>query len=114
MIYPDWSPREVIDWYESAVEKNSEDALIVKRLLTRVEMESVWTWDEENRSISPIARGGLLGRLFAYIETFEKLPKKPTSERVEDFEEIKKLSLLLSRKLKVYKNEFVDLTLITH
>ena len=107
MIYPDWSPKEVVDWFENSVDKKSDDTLMVKRLLTRAEMKPVWIWHEENHFISPIARAGLVGMLFKLIDTFENLVKKPTSERVEDFEEIKKLSLLLARKLKVYKNEFV-------
>lgn len=107
MIYPDWSPREVIDWFETVDDKKSESALMVMRLLTRPEMETVWSWADETLPLSHTSNGGMIGKLLSWIDNFKDVAKKPNSERLEDFEEIKKLSLLLARKLKVYKNELV-------
>jgi hypothetical protein len=107
--YPKWVHEDVISWYEALEEKDPKLDAIALRLINRPEMEKVWNWiSTENLPLSPIVRGGIIGRLFYWIDTFNNTIKKPYSERIEDYKEIKRLALDLSRKLKLYQNEVIN------
>ena len=109
MKYPKWVHKDVINWYEALEEKNPELDAITQRLINRPEMEKVWNWiSSQNLSLSPIANGGIIGRLFYLIDTFNNTIHKPASERNEDYKEIKKLALELSKKLKLYQKEVLN------
>ena len=110
MNFPKWAPVGLVEYYNSFTELESleliNDKQMIFRLITRPEMESVWSWVEKQDMCLPLmSNGGMVGRFLNALESFEKTAKLPASERVQDFNEIQQLASQLYIKLDKYKGE---------
>lgn len=78
----------------------------IKRLLTRPEMESFWSWLGDGIEMPHSARGGIIGTLTGAIDKWYKINKKPVSDRNGEIRDIAKHAKALSRLLAKYRGEY--------
>jgi hypothetical protein len=80
---------------------------ILKRLLTRPEMEKAWGWmnTHHTSSLSIAANGGIIGRLLLAIHRWESSLRLSSSDRQEELKTVARLARRLSSKLRAMRGE---------
>lgn len=115
MKFPNWAPSALfpaVEHYAEEGRKGGENApqcaLLAEmwqRLLTRPEMESIWPWIiEVTDGIELYGRMGFFREFGMSIERFHVLPKLSEAAYATEMEEIAKMAVALSDRLKQFES----------